>query len=187
MDIHLLSNDFACVEAFRKHFGELPEVSVHYEDFCAFMQTHRVSCIVSPANAFGIMDGGYDEAITAYFGVQLQERVQSYIKEHYYGEQPVGTSFIIDAGRDGQTLIHTPTMRTPSVIREPLVIYQAMRTTLMCAIENGVESILIPAFGAATGNVHPLKVSRLMRKAYDQIMNPDLSFDWHKILSDVLY
>ncbi|ECE9311446.1 phage tail protein, partial [Salmonella enterica subsp. enterica serovar Napoli] len=32
--------------------------------------------MVSTANSFGLMDGGVDAAITAYFGPQLQERVQ---------------------------------------------------------------------------------------------------------------
>ena len=187
MRIYLLSNDIACVDAFHKHFDGLAHVSIHHDDFCSFMRSHHVECIVSPANAFGIMDGGYDAAITEWFGLQLQERVQAYIRDHYYGEQPVGTSFIVTAGKDEQMLIHTPTMRTPGVIRDPLIVYQAMRTTLMCAMEHHAESVLIPAFGAATGNVHPLKVSRLMRKAYDQIMHPLTDFDWQKILNDVIY
>ncbi|MEA7614600.1 hypothetical protein ONO57_25730, partial [Salmonella enterica subsp. enterica serovar Anatum] len=37
-------------------------------------------------------------AITAYFGPQLQERIQQNIIREYLGEQPVGTAFVIETG-----------------------------------------------------------------------------------------
>ncbi|VEA17077.1 caudovirales tail fibre assembly protein [Salmonella enterica subsp. enterica] len=37
------------------------------------------------AETFGLMDGGVDAAITAYFGSQLQERVQQNIIREYLG------------------------------------------------------------------------------------------------------
>ena len=43
---------------------------------CSFAQLPQVDCIVSPANSFGIMDGGIDLAFTKYFGTQLMQRVQ---------------------------------------------------------------------------------------------------------------
>lgn len=37
------------------------------------MKTHegRIDAVVSPANAYGLMDGGYDKALTDYFGNDL--------------------------------------------------------------------------------------------------------------------
>ena len=181
MKIYLLSDDRACFDAFHEHFGRLSDVVPVYADFSDFMRTYQVECVVSPANSFGLMDGGYDAAITAYFGDQLQRRVQEYILTHFYGEQPVGTSFIIEAGKDGQWLIHTPTMRTPGFIREPKVVYQAMRTTLMCAKEHSIRSIVIPAFGAATGALSPLTVAQMMRRGYDQILSAPRLISWQSI------
>ena len=143
-----------------------------------FLDNHSVDCIVSPANSFGLMDGGYDLAITEYFGEQLQNRVQQYIIDNFYGEQPVGTSFMIESGIPGCALIHTPSMRTPQIIKDPLVIYQCMRTTLMCAIQNNVKSILIPLFGGGCGEVHPQLISEMMWKAYAQIKNPPQKLGW---------
>ncbi len=40
------------------------------------------------AETFGLMDGGVDAAITAYFGSQLQERVQQNIIREYLGNSP---------------------------------------------------------------------------------------------------
>ena len=70
-----------------------------------------------------------------------------YIMDHLYGEQPVGTSILVDAGKNGQRLIHTPTMRTPEVIKDPRTIYHCMRSTLICAYQNNIRSIVIPFFG----------------------------------------
>ncbi|MBQ7712992.1 MAG: macro domain-containing protein [Clostridia bacterium] len=145
------------------------------------MRTHEVECVVSPANAFGLMDGGYDAAITAWFGEQLPKRVQRYILENYYGEQPVGTSFLIDAGRDGQKLIHTPTMRVPSKILDPAVVYQSMRTTLMTALGAGVRSIVIPVFGGRTGGVPDGLAAKMMWLGYDQVMRPNRTIDWETV------
>ena len=159
-------------------FGDLENVTLICDDICNFLKNEKVECVVSPANAFGLMDGGYDLALTKWYGEQLQERVQKYILEHYYGEQPVGTSFIIDAGKDEQKFIHTPTMRLPQVIKEEKIIYQCMRTTLMLAIENNIESIAIPMFGGTAGAVSPLKIARMMREAYDQINDIPSEINW---------
>lgn len=85
-------------------------------------------CIVSPANSFGIMDGGFDKALIEYFGNSLMERVQNKIKDEYAGEQPVGTCLIVNTGDEKHPyLAHTPTMRIPRIIREYDTVYNAMR------------------------------------------------------------
>lgn len=74
-----------------------------------FEEVAEYDCMVSPANAFGLMDGGIAAAITAFFGSQLQRRVQAHILKHYLGEQPVGTSFIIETTHPQHPfLAHTP-------------------------------------------------------------------------------
>jgi O-acetyl-ADP-ribose deacetylase (regulator of RNase III) len=64
-----------CVE-FREQFKELPNVAV--VDGC-FETLPEFDCLVSPANSFGLMDGGMDAAITCFFGDALQNRVQQRI------------------------------------------------------------------------------------------------------------
>lgn len=178
MRIYVIDKSASKIRCVQQNFQGVPEVECVAEELDVFLHSNPVQCIVSPGNSYGLMDGGYDLAITRYFGDQLQQRVQRHIIDHYYGKQPVGTSFIIDAGRNGQKLIHTPTMRTPYFIREPLVIYQCMRTTLICAMENNVESILIPFFGGGCGQVHPECVAVMMRKAYDQLQDLPKKLDW---------
>jgi O-acetyl-ADP-ribose deacetylase (regulator of RNase III) len=181
MKIYLLSMNRAATSNWHKHFANEPNVKVVCSDFIQFMKSTSVECVVSPANSFGLMDGGYDEAITAWFGDQLQERVQQYIIDELRGEQIVGTSFIIDAGKDNQYLIHTPTMRIPSKILEPQIIYSCMRSCLSTAIDNNISSIVIPAFGGTTGRVPYDMVADLMYKAYYQICNPKSTIKWSNI------
>jgi O-acetyl-ADP-ribose deacetylase (regulator of RNase III) len=66
-------------------------------------------------------------------------------------------------------------MRTPERIREPLVIYNCMRSCLITATENRIKSIVIPAFGGLTGGIAANIVAELMHKAYIQIKTPPSS------------
>jgi len=184
MNIIFLDIDKYHVKCIEKYFGNEINVRIVHSELCDFLSNNQVECVVSPANSFGLMDGGYDLALTEYFGDQLQKRVQQYIASHYYGEQPVGTSFIVDAGAYGCKLIHTPTMRVPCDIKDPLVIYQCMRTTLMCAIENGIQSILIPIFGSGIGGIDANTAARLMWLAYQQISNPSPKSSWTQVCAD---
>lgn len=180
MKIYLIEKDFSKFKYLQLYFKDENVILVN-ESFEKFIKNTRVQCVVSPANSFGLMDGGYDLALTRWYGNQLQERVQKYIIENYYGEQPVASSFIIDTGKNSQYLIHTPTMRTPEKIVDTRIIYQSMRTTLMVAKANGIKSILIPMFGGLTGCVRPQVVAEMMYLGYCQIMKPSKEISWDTI------
>ena len=182
MKIYLLDRNNEMIQFWRLSFSGISrdEVEIVCDDFGHFMQTRgkEIDCVVSPANSYGLMDGGYDAAISLYFGEELVPAVQSYIREHYFCEQPVGTSFIMQIPNSPVRLIHTPTMRVPSVIRDPLVVYHCMRSTLITAMKGGVGSIVIPAFGGHCGKVPLQTIALLMRAAYDQLRNMPESMDW---------
>lgn len=177
MKIYLIERNTKKFNCLKERFADEDVILVN-KDFQMFMAENRVQCVVSPANSFGLMDGGYDGAITDWYGDQLQERVQKYIIENFYGEQPVGTSFIIETDIDDQYLIHTPTMQTPQPIEDPRIIYHCMRSTLIVAKKNGIKSILIPMFGGETGRIKPQVVSEMMYRAYKQFENIPERLDW---------
>ena len=177
MKIYILDISNEKLQYFERYFKNT-DVEFVCSELETFLFDTDVQCVVSPANAFGLMDGGYDYAITDYFGGQLQERVQEYILKNYGGEQPLGTSFLVKANRRGQCLIHTPTMQVPQRIKDPFIIYQCMRSTLLCAKQHKVKSIVIPLFGGGTGDVHPKVIAKMMYLGYKQIMNPPKSLDW---------
>src|SRR5262245_21185070 len=115
--------------AWRAYFDELPDIEIVKRSFASLPQ---FDCMVSAANSFGIMDGGVDLAIIDYFGVGLMKRVQEIIKEDFLGEQPVGTSVIVETGNEKHPYIaHTPTMRVPMNISQTDNVYLAMWSMLL--------------------------------------------------------
>jgi O-acetyl-ADP-ribose deacetylase (regulator of RNase III) len=98
-------------DAIREFFRDLPNIETVVGRFETLPE---FDCMVSPANSFGLMDGGVDAAITRFFGAELMYRVQKHIIEEFLGEQPVGTSIIVETGHTKHPfLAHTPTMRVP--------------------------------------------------------------------------
>ena len=178
MKIYLLDINPDMTAAWEKYFSAVPNIQIINADFANFMNSHAVDCVVSPANSYGLMDGGYDYAISAWFGWDLQKKVQKYILENLCGEQPVGTSILIDTGKDGIKLIHTPSMRYPDRIREPLIIYQCMRTCLMTAMANPIKTIVIPAFGGFYGQMPPDTVAQMMWRAWEQLNHIPSEISW---------
>ena len=136
-----------------------------------FNNQTNIDTLVSPGNSFGLMTGNYDAALSDILGWDFQDKVQQYIKDNFYGEQVVGSSFFIKTDIEGLSLIHTPTMRYPSKIVDVSLIYHCMRSTLICALKNDCKRIVVPAFGCQCGQVNPIDCAELMRRAYLQILN----------------
>src|SRR5919109_1125333 len=79
------------VNAWSQSFSEFDNVEVHESDFFA----HDADAMVSPANSFGIMDGGLDAAIRRELGASIEPAVQKVIIERHHGELPVGAAEIV--------------------------------------------------------------------------------------------
>ena len=182
MKIVLLDINKEMTDAWHEYFdGE--NVEIVNDTFENYVSTHAIQCIVSPANAYGLMDGGYDLAISNYYinhyHLNIGQLVRVHIMEQYLGEQPVSSALTVPL-KNAPWLIHCPTMRAPRRIKDSEVIYHCMRNTLLEASQwiGDDEIIVIPAFGGATGGVPYADVARLMWKAYQQINNPPDKIDW---------
>lgn len=169
--VYLLAVQDNLADAFRSAFADTENVVIIQDYFDSFMASHPdVDGIVSPANSFGMMSGGLDKALRDYFGKDLQEAVRNIILTEWFGEQTVGTGIAVDIpGFAGKKLIHTPTMRTPSAIIDYQTVYLCMRSALMAAIKAGVQHLMVPPFGAGTGQVPVDVIAQNMREAYEQI------------------
>lgn len=187
MKIYLLDINSNMTDVWEKYFN-FNNIEIVNEDFATFMDKNQnIEAIVSPANSFGLMDGGYDRAITDYFGKELMDDVKKVIMQDWCGEQPVGTSITIpiyskriinSIGVECHPiLIHTPSMRTPEQIKDSRIIYQCMRTTLIEADRQEVNSIVIPAFGGLTGKVPYEEIAKMMFRAYMQIHTKPTEID----------
>jgi len=132
-----------------------------------------------------MMDGGFDYHIISHFGIELMHRVQGYIIENYAGEQPVGTSFIIETGNaKHKYLAHTPTMRTPQNINGTENVYYAMKALLLeIKKHDEIKSVLCSGLGTLAGRVPPEKAVKQMYLAYeDVILNPIKELNWHNAI-----
>jgi O-acetyl-ADP-ribose deacetylase (regulator of RNase III) len=163
-------------DAFREYFAPFPDVEIIND---RFEWIPIFDCLVSPANFFGMMDGGMDAAITQFFGLSLECRVKERILEEYLGEQPVGTSFIIETGHlKHPFLAHTPTMRVPMSLKDTDVPYVAMWAMLLAIRQHNkthprpIASVVCPGLGTGIGQVPLAEAARQMAIAYDHFLYP---------------
>lgn len=173
INLTLFSPSEAMCDAWSREFDAIEAVTVE-NAWLSELDHH--DCLVSPANSFGIMDGGIDLAIRDMMP-EVQRRVSSYVAERYFGEQPVGTSLIVPTGSDlFPWLAHTPTMRFPRPITGEIA-YDATRAMLIAVLDhnaerpdNRISSIACPGMGTGTGNIGAFTAAHMMRLAYESIM-----------------
>jgi len=175
MKIYLLDQNPDMVAEWKKVFNETFELKIVNDNFRHFMDTHKdIDGIVSPANSYGVMSGGYDAAIIEYLGEMTQTNVFTILDAKYYGYQPVGSCMAVCYGK--HVILHTPTMRIPEEIIDPRVIYDCTYACLAKAKTCHLKAIVIPAFGACTGKVPLRVVARLMHYAFSVFNNKHVHF-----------
>lgn len=169
-------------KAAAKYFDGLPNIEIVND---RFENLRTYDCMVSAANSFGLMDGGVDGAITAFFGHQLMKTVQEHILMEYLGEQPVGTSIIVGTGHDDFPYIaHTPTMRVPMDIAHTDNVYKAMAAMLLAVHQHNeiagrkIKVIACPGLGTGVGKMPAAEAARQMALAYKNYLNPPRYIDW---------
>lgn len=168
--------------AFERAFRGLAGVEVaegYFEHLAAF------DCVVSPANSFGLHDGGMEQAVTDFFGEALAERVQERILDEFLGEQPVGTSLIVETGHPQHPYIaHTPIMRYPMLIAETDNAYMAMWAALLAvrhhnrASPRRIRLLACPGLGTGTGWMRAGEAARQMASAYRNFLSPPDTISW---------
>src|SRR6478609_1880738 len=137
--------------AFRHRFAGLPNVRVvrgRFED----LEPH--DCFVTAGNAFGLMTAGIDAAVVRRFGEDLMRRVQHRIMDEFFGEQPVGTAFVVPTGDRALPFVcHAPTMRVPGNIDGTDKVYAATWAALLAVMAHNrssperIEVVALPAMG----------------------------------------
>lgn len=177
MNIYLLDFNKKMTDRWEKDFKDT-DVLIENNSFHEFMKDKKeIDGIISPGNSFGLMDGGYDLAITKYFGNDLMNRVQEKIIREWKGEQPIGVAMSVPIDRK-RILIHVPSMRVPQEITDYQTVYQCTRVAIIEAQRNNLKNIVIPAFGAGYGKVPEKMVSKMMLLAYEQIYFEEKEISW---------
>src|SRR5262245_20339504 len=130
--IFLVDRSGPLVRAWSEAFASFEGIVVERREYF----DRDADAMVSPANSFGIMDGGLDAGICENLGFGIQERVQSMIRSRFHGEMPVGVACIIETGSNRWPfLVVAPTMRVPEPVGSTLNAYLAFRATLLAVRE----------------------------------------------------
>ncbi|PVF95266.1 macro domain-like protein [Serendipita vermifera] len=165
-------------------------------------------CMVSPANSFGIMDGGYDMALTNNFRGpennkwKLTNIVQDHLRDEWHGYLPPGCCTIVSlppdlAGDKNPWKAHCmavlPTMRVPSNVQwNKDLVYNCM-WSLQVAIDSWnrthpenqrINRVLTTGLGTGTGGVHPTVAAEQMVLAVKHFMGPPVD---HPRWGDAIY
>src|SRR4051812_45769268 len=143
------------IRAWSEAFAKFDQVEVRQGDFF----TEDADALVSPANSFGIMDGGLDAAIRAQLGGLVETAVQRRIVEEHHGELPVGSAEVLSTGHSRWPfLVVAPTMRVPETVAQTLNAYLAFRAALLAVAKHNraspnqrIHSIVVPGLGTGIG------------------------------------
>ena len=176
--IVLVDRNGPLARAWEHAFEDQREVEVHVGDFFDF----PADAMVSPANSFGIMDGGLDHAIRDRLGFEVQRSAQAMILERYHGEMPVGAAEVVAADHaHWRYLIVAPTMRVPENVARTVHAYLAFRAVLLAVArfnarpehrDAPIESVLCPGLGTGVGRLDPERCAVQMRMALLQVKAP---------------
>lgn len=146
--------------------------------------------IISPANSFGDMGGGFDKVIDDFFEGEAQHQVQSYISDNFMGEMPVGTAAIISMqSLLFPYLIVAPTMRIPSNVGKTLNAYLAMRAILIKVLqhnqhnENKINHITLTPLCTGIGGMAYQESAKQMLTAYENVIFKGWQFVTHPSLA----
>lgn len=182
MTFVLMDQSRALVVAWRRQFAGTP-VTVQAGDLLIAARGHA---LVSPANSFGWMDGGFDAAIARAYadgGVDITARVQAAIRQEAAGELVVGQALILPTPEGPfRYLLCAPTMRTPRPVPWSVNAYLAFRAVLLAAqswdaahADAPLPMIFVPGLATGAGFMPARRCARQMRAAWDAVMRPGAS------------
>ncbi len=172
LTVVLTARRLSLFRSFEAHFGDLPWVSITDKDIVSI---EGLDAVVSPANAFGWMDGGVDQVFVYAFGQQIEDRVQATIKARYDGKMPVGQAFVIDTQHPKiPWLVVSPTMEIPGLIRGTRNPFEAFKAALEAVLEHNrrspqqtIQRVGFTGMGTGTGGIPGDEAAQMMREALD--------------------
>jgi O-acetyl-ADP-ribose deacetylase (regulator of RNase III) len=133
------------------------QVTHHNVRLSGLDSSAKFDCVVSPANSYGLLDGGFDDAISKAFSPKheyyaLTHHAQRHIYQRYRGYVPPGACQIIPIPKEYAEQSHTtdlwgcrwlalcPTMRLPGKVDwDSEVVYKCV-WSLLCEIDRHNQS-----------------------------------------------
>lgn len=174
--IYLVDQSLALVQAWNQVFANYDLIETYQGDYFEI----AADAMVSPANSFGIMDGGLDLAIRDELGFEVETQLQKVIVEKHHGELNVGCAEIIKTHHvKWSYLIAAPTMRVPQNIVGTLNAYLAFRAILLAIklhnsseTNDKIKTLVCCGLGTGIGQLAPRQCAAQMRVAFNYVSKP---------------
>ncbi|MEA5617231.1 Hpt domain-containing protein [Cronbergia sp. UHCC 0137] len=173
--ILLDTKPFLC-RTFADYFEGLPNVQIvngTFEDLPFF------DCVVTAASSLNSANK-IDGAILNFFGEDVVNSLQKSIHEEYLGDQPIGTSLIVETNHPLHPfLAHAPSLRMSISMAGNDHVYQAIWSTLLAirkhnqycnCLQKQINIVAIPGLGTSMGSVPIDEVARQMSMAYQNFL-----------------
>lgn len=202
-EIHLLCVEDKHVAAFQEAASALSYPSPITTHNCALSflpSSVKFDAIVSPANSYGLLDGGFDDAISRAFSprdgyVELTRVAQRKVYDEWRGFAPPGTCTLVRMPTEFEArsrniwgtkyLALCPTMKIPQEVTwDREVVYEVI-WSLLCALDKHnrsapegekIRSILMTPMATGYGRVSPQKWAAqtvlAIRHFCDSVNNP---------------
>lgn len=169
----LIDRSAALVDAWEEVFDGDDRVEVIEGDFFSV----DADAMLSPANSFGIMDGGLDLAIRDALGPGVPRRLRRAILDRFHGELPVGAALIVPTEHPRWPhLVSAPTMRIPEPVPFSLNAFLAFRAALVAIWNHNkagdgapIASMVCPGLATGIGRMDPRRCAGQMRVAWREI------------------
>ncbi|WP_016949322.1 Hpt domain-containing protein [Anabaena sp. PCC 7108] len=174
--ILLDTKNFLC-RAFADYFEGLPNVKIvngTFEELSFF------DCIVTAASSLNSANN-IDSTVLNFFGKDVETLLQKRIQEEYLGDQPIGTSLIVETNHALHPFIaHSPTLRMQMSIAGKDHVYQGLWSTLLAirkhnqtycnCLQKQINTVVVPGLGTSPGSVPVDEVARQMSMAYQNFL-----------------
>lgn len=169
----LIGKDPALVEAWEQVFDGDDRVEPVLGDYFS----EPADAMLSPANCFGIMDGGLDKAIREELGFEVERRVKNELLNRFHGELPIGMAVVVPTDHPKWPfLVSAPTMRIPEPVPWSLNAYHAFRGALVAIWNHNrvegntpIRSLVCSGLATGIGRMSPRRCAGQMRVAWREI------------------
>ncbi|MBD2570158.1 Hpt domain-containing protein [Anabaena lutea] len=170
------SKAFLC-RAFADYFEGLPNVKIVNG---TFEELPFFDCIVTAASSLNSANS-IDATVLNFFGKDVETLLQQRIQEEYLGDQPIGTSLIVETNHILHPFIaHSPTLRMQMSMAGKDHVYQGLWSTLLAirkhnqtycnCLQKQINTVVVPGLGTSPGSVPVDEVARQMSMAYQNFL-----------------
>jgi len=170
------NNDF--IDEYRKVLQHIPDTYFVCETLDSLLQKYpEINAIVSPANSYGMMNGGIDTDINRLLnGVEsdVQQSINKYGKSDYSGRKflPVGQCLILE--KNNMLLFVAPTMLMPQKLDSNSINVAMAFNAIYRNVRKFKKDIIIacPCLGTGVGQMSPFisawQIKNIFEKSSDE-------------------